>query len=74
MLLSPPASYFVKPPQLPLYTLRMRTNATRYYESEINVALLLHNKRSVFSWQIASGGCAIAACCIDLRSYTNDLR
>ena len=30
-------------------------------------------ERSVFSWQIASGSCAIAACCIDLRSYTNDL-
>ena len=37
MPLLPPASYFVKLPQLPLYTLRMRTNAICFYESATNV-------------------------------------
>ena len=51
MAFSPPASFFVKLSQLPLYTLCMRTNATYLYRSApgimfdcLCINLLLHNK------------------------------
>ena len=73
MAFSSPVSIFVKLPHLPLYTLRMRTNATYLYTSAPGVTfdclcinLLLHNKKKCDL--VANSGS-----CVQWRSYSGAL-